>query len=145
MGVIVLERNEQVGGLAGTLVFGDYRFGQDGHRFYSPWPDVINWIVDMMDGDVLGVVRRSRIFLNGRYLDYPLQFSNALTAVSPTKAAQVFASYLKVSLGRNGYFFYSGLTSAIGMAPHRFHRCRFLGLGFPEAPHPDKERGPEYR
>lgn len=112
----MLERNEQVAGLARTLVFADYRFNLGDHRLYSPWPNVTDWIVDVMDSDMLEVVHCCRIFLKRRYLDYPVQFPNAFTALSAAKPGQVLASYLKVSLGRGGYCFYRGLTSAIGIA-----------------------------
>ncbi len=100
--VVVLEAEDQVGGLARTLTFGDYRFDIGGHRYHSAWPEVTAWVLDVLDGDVLDVARRSRIRLDGRYVDYPLQFPNALTAFRPPEAARILASYLRARLGRNG-------------------------------------------
>lgn len=98
----VLEAEDQVGGLARTLSFGDYRFDIGGHRCHSAWPEVTAWVLDALDGDVLDVSRRSRIRLDGRYVDYPLQFPNALTAFSPPDAARILASYLKAHLRPHG-------------------------------------------
>lgn len=99
---VVLEAEGQVGGLARTLVFGDYRFDIGGHRYHSAWPAVTAWVLDALDNDVLDVSRRSRIRLDGRYVDYPLQFPNALTAFSPPEAARILASYIQARLRLNG-------------------------------------------
>ena len=99
--VAVLESDSQVGGLSRTQVRGDYRFDLGGHRFHSPYPHLTTWVRDLMGDDLLDVVRHSHIQLDGRYVDYPLQFPNVLTALSPPKAVQVLASYLKASLRRN--------------------------------------------
>lgn len=90
------------GGLARTLSFGDYRFDIGGHRYHSAWPEVTAWVLDVLDGDVLDVSRRSRIRLDGRYVDFPLQFPNALTAFSPPEATRILASYLKAHLWHSG-------------------------------------------
>jgi protoporphyrinogen oxidase len=99
--VAVLESDSQVGGLARTLAWGDYRFDLGGHRFHSPQSHLTAWVRDLMGDDLLEVIRRSRIQLDGRYVDYPLQLLNALCAFSPPKAVQVLVSYLKASLRRN--------------------------------------------
>src|SRR5512140_1337669 len=69
--ITLLESSAQVGGLARTLVYGDYRFDIGGHRFHSEWPHVTNWARDLMDDEMRQVIRRSRIYLNGRYVEYP--------------------------------------------------------------------------
>lgn len=96
--VTVLERGEQVGGLARTLAYGDYRFDIGGHRFVSKWPQITKWVLDLMADDMLTVPRRSRIHLNGRFVNYPLQMPNALAALSLRKAVEVLASYIKATL-----------------------------------------------
>ncbi len=98
----VLESEAQVGGLSRTLTFGEYRFDIGGHRFYSHWPEVTDWLLDLMGGDMLEVGRRSHIRLDGHYVDYPIQFPGALTALSPGKMVQVLASYLGATLSPSG-------------------------------------------
>lgn len=102
-GVLVLEKENQVGGLARTLRFGDYLFDIGGHRFHSRWPEVTQWVVAQLAGEVSEVRRRSRIRQGGAYIDYPLRFPNALTAFPPLQAARIFASYLRATfLARGG-------------------------------------------
>lgn len=98
--VAVLEAGTQPGGLSRTLTFGDYRFDLGGHRFHSAWPEITEWVKNLMDGELLHVARRSRIRLNGSYVDYPIQFPNALTALETPQAAQVLWSYLAATCAR---------------------------------------------
>jgi len=95
--VVVLEKEADVGGLAQTLVFGDYRFDLGGHRFHSPQAHLTAWVRDILDGEVVEVSRRSRICLNSRYVDYPLQFPSAITGFGLLQGAKVLASYLKAA------------------------------------------------
>ncbi len=99
----VLESEAQVGGLGRTLTFGDYRFDIGGHRFYSHWPEITDWVLDLMGHDMLEVGRRSHIRLDGHYVDYPIQFPGALRALRPAKMVQVLASYLGATLSPNGH------------------------------------------
>lgn len=99
--VAVLEQDARVGGLSRTEVFDSYRFDLGGHRFHSSWPEVTDWVVDVLDGDLLEVQRKSRIRLNGRYVDYPIQFPNALTALDLPASIRVLTSYLVAHLRRH--------------------------------------------
>lgn len=92
--VVVLEKGAQAGGLARTLVYDGFRFDIGGHRFHSNNPDVVNWVKELLGDDLLTVPRYSHIRMNGRYIDYPLQFPNALSSFPPLTAVKVVLSYL---------------------------------------------------
>lgn len=98
---VVLESEEQVGGLARTLSFGEYRFDLGGHRYHSEWPEVTAWVLDVLGGEVLEVNRRSRIYLGGRYVDYPLRLPNAVAVFPMAGALRILASYLGARLRRD--------------------------------------------
>jgi len=100
--VAVVEANAQVGGLARTVAVGDYRFDIGGHRFHSRWPEVTEWVLDLMGEDLLHVARRSRIRLGGRFVDYPLQFPGSLAAFPLSRSCRILASYLHAVVTRNG-------------------------------------------
>ena len=100
--VVILEREAQVGGLCRTMTFDDYRFDLGGHRFHTEWRDVANWVVDLLEDDLLQVTRASHIYLNRRYVTYPLQLPNALTALSVPHAGRVLLSYLWARLPSAG-------------------------------------------
>jgi protoporphyrinogen oxidase len=100
--VAVLEKEDQVGGLCRTMAFDGYRFDLGGHRFHTEWQDVADWVVDILGDDLLQVTRSSHIYLNERYITYPLQLPNALTALDVPDAARVVLSYLRARLPASG-------------------------------------------
>src|SRR5205809_6653094 len=68
--VIVLEAEDQVGGLAKTVVDPDgYRFDLGGHRFFTKNQEVDDLWHEIMGDEFLQRPRMSRIFWRGRYLD----------------------------------------------------------------------------
>ncbi len=91
--VSIIEKGKVVGGLARTYVKGDFRFDVGGHRFHSHKPEIIRWVQDLMGPDLLRVPRISHIYLQGKFVDYPIRFPNALSIFSPAQAARVVSSY----------------------------------------------------
>jgi len=70
---IVLEAEEQVGGLAKTVEIDGYRFDLGGHRFFTKSIEVDMLWHEILGDEFLRRPRMSRIYWNGRYLDYPLR------------------------------------------------------------------------
>jgi len=91
--VTVLESAGQIGGASMTVRFGEFRFDLGGHRFYTRDESVLRLVRDLLGDELLKVPRRSRIYLNGKFVDYPLKFFNALGALGPMASAHVVASY----------------------------------------------------
>ncbi|MCO6450573.1 MAG: FAD-dependent oxidoreductase, partial [Caldilineales bacterium] len=91
--VTVIEKAKVVGGLARTLVYGNFRFDIGGHRFHSHKPEIVNWVQNLLGADLLRVPRISHIYLQDKFVDYPLRFPNALSIFSPAQAARILASY----------------------------------------------------
>ena len=91
--VTIIEKGTRVGGLAQTVAKGNFRFDIGGHRFHSHKPEVVRWVQDLMGDDLLRVPRVSHIYLQGKFVDYPVRFPNALSIFSPPQAARIFASY----------------------------------------------------
>lgn len=99
--VILVERGGTPGGLARTFRCNGFSFDLGGHRFHSNNPDVVAWLRRLVGEDLLSVVRRSRIHLNSRFLDYPIRLPQAMGAFGPVKALSMAGSYL-AALARNG-------------------------------------------
>lgn len=80
--VTVLEADERVGGLAATHVFegkgGTYRFDFGGHRFITHNPELLAFIEELMEDDLLHSIRSSVIRYRDRTYDYPLALGNIL-------------------------------------------------------------------
>ncbi|RME64898.1 MAG: hypothetical protein D6778_07205, partial [Nitrospirae bacterium] len=105
---IVLEREEQTGGLARTLSYGPCRFDIGGHRFYTDIPEVQALVAKLLGPELLRVKRRSCIVFNGRKVPYPLTASASLKAMGPGGALLATLDYLlqrskAILNGKNNY------------------------------------------
>jgi protoporphyrinogen oxidase len=92
--VLVLEAEDQVGGLAKTVERDGYRFDLGGHRFFTRVPQVRALWDGLLGDDMLVRRRRSRILFHGRYFDYPITAHGALAGLGPLESARILASYL---------------------------------------------------
>ncbi len=92
---IVLEGGEIVGGIARTESHEGFRFDIGGHRFFTKVPEIAALWEEIMGDDFITVPRKSRIYYQGKFYDYPLRISNALGNMGPREAAHTMASYLK--------------------------------------------------
>ena len=90
----ILEADDQVGGISRTAQRNGWRFDIGGHRFFTKVQPVEDlWHEILPDEDFLMRPRKSRIFYNGKYFDYPLKASNALINLGPIEAVRCVASY----------------------------------------------------
>ncbi|RKY20290.1 MAG: hypothetical protein DRQ55_08105 [Planctomycetota bacterium] len=81
--VTVLEQRPEVGGLASSAVRDGYTYDYGPHRLYSNL-DALNEHFKMVLGDNWGYRDRlSRIFLKGRFVDYPLKANRLHRALPP--------------------------------------------------------------
>src|ERR671916_303879 len=83
--VTVLEAEAQVGGLAKTVERDGYRFDLGGHRFFTKSKEVERLWHEGMGEEFLLRPRRSRIYWNGRFLDYPLRGSDVIRKLGPAE------------------------------------------------------------
>ncbi len=80
----ILEADDQVGGISRTVERDGYRFDIGGHRFFTKVKPVDDlWHEILPDEDFLMRPRKSRIYYDGKYFDYPIKASNALRNLGP--------------------------------------------------------------
>lgn len=99
--VTIVEKAAEVGGLARTLNYEGFRFDIGGHRFHSNNPSVIEWLKNLLQTDLCVVPRTSHIFLNQQFVNYPIQFPDALSIFSPIQSLQMVISYLIAKMSRS--------------------------------------------
>jgi len=110
---IVLEADDQVGGLAKTVEIDGYRFDLGGHRFFTKVRAVDDlWWEILGSENFLSRPRQSRIFYRGKLYDYPLKATNALRNLGfePPPARR----FVHEELGWN--FRMTNLQAAVGLA-----------------------------
>jgi protoporphyrinogen oxidase len=95
---IVFEAEDQVGGIAKTVERDGYRFDLGGHRFFTKAVEVDTLWHEILGEEFLLRPRMSRIFWNGRFLDYPLRGPDVIRKLGPVELVRVTASYLRSAL-----------------------------------------------
>jgi protoporphyrinogen oxidase len=101
--VIVLEAEDQVGGLAKTVVDPDgYRFDLGGHRFFTKSKEVNDLWLEIMGDEFLMRPRMSRIYWRGKFLDYPLRGSDVVKKLGPIELPLCLLSYLWAAIKPKG-------------------------------------------
>ncbi|NLD77268.1 MAG: NAD(P)/FAD-dependent oxidoreductase [Acidimicrobiales bacterium] len=90
----ILEADSQVGGISRTAQRDGWRFDIGGHRFFTKVQPVEDlWHEILPDEDFLMRPRKSRIFYEGKYYDYPIKATNAFINLGPVEAVRCVASY----------------------------------------------------
>ncbi|HET6952683.1 MAG TPA: NAD(P)-binding protein, partial [Acidimicrobiales bacterium] len=93
----VLEADDAVGGISRTVVRDGYRFDIGGHRFFTKVGRVEDlWHEILADDEFLLRPRSSRIYYDGKFIDYPLRLTNALRSLGPIEALRCGVSFLWV-------------------------------------------------
>jgi protoporphyrinogen oxidase len=94
--VIVLERDPvNVGGLAKTLTYKEFRFDIGAHRFFSKNPEITRWWRERLPGDFIKIKRLTRILYRQKFFDYPLRAGNALFGLGLGQSILCVFSYLR--------------------------------------------------
>jgi protoporphyrinogen oxidase len=83
-----------VGGIAKTEVRDGYRFDLGGHRFFTKSKEVDDLWHEVMKEEFLKRPRMSRIYWNGKFLDYPLNGMDVIRKLGPIELIRSGLSYL---------------------------------------------------
>ncbi len=121
--VTIFEKDIAVGGLARTIERNGFRFDLGGHRFHTGNRRVETLFRQALDGDVLEVARSSKIFMNGRYFDYPWRPLGALRGFGVRGAAAIMFYYAAEQLRQ--YVRPPGISSFEDVIVSRFGRAMF--------------------
>jgi protoporphyrinogen oxidase len=95
----VLESDSIVGGISRTVERDGYRFDIGGHRFFTKVKEVEDlWHEILPDEDFMMRPRMSRIYYDGKYIDYPIKPFNALRSLGVWEAILCVLSYVWVRI-----------------------------------------------
>ncbi len=95
---VVLEKADQVGGLARTELHKGYRFDIGGHRFFTKVEDIQKLWEAMLGEDFVAVSRLSRIYYQGQFFKYPMEFVDTLSKLGLAESSRIMFSYLKAKV-----------------------------------------------
>jgi protoporphyrinogen oxidase len=91
---IIIEKESEPGGLCRTFSFKGYRYDIGGHRFLTNYPEVLKSFKHLIGKDILSIERKSKIFIDTTFIDYPLNVS-ALRKFSPMKLSKILLENLR--------------------------------------------------
>ncbi|MFQ5506180.1 MAG: FAD-dependent oxidoreductase [Planctomycetota bacterium] len=107
--VTVLEREPKVGGMASSFEEGDratagqpdsdywcYDYGP--HRFHTKEKELLGHVREILGDNQIWARRLSRIFMMGRFFNYPLSAKNIVTNMSPLAILLILVDYAWVRL-----------------------------------------------
>src|SRR4051794_14605663 len=100
--VIVFEAEGQVGGIAKTEVRDGYRFDLGGHRFFTKSEEVNELWHEVLNEEFLLRPRLSRIYWNGKFLQYPLEGMDVIRKLGPVELMRAGLSYVRALLKPKG-------------------------------------------
>ena len=95
---LLIEKEDKPGGLSRTEFYKSYLFDIGGHRFFTKLPSIQALWQGMLGQDFIEVSRKSRIFYQHRFYDYPLNMMNTLTNLGIRESTLILGSYLKSQL-----------------------------------------------
>lgn len=94
--VTILEQTDRIGGIACTVCHNGNYMDLGGHRFYSKCDNITKWWHDVPGVTLQKKKRKSEIYYNGKFFDYPIKadFKN-LSALGIKELVLIFIDYIK--------------------------------------------------
>jgi protoporphyrinogen oxidase len=137
--VLVLEKNDQVGGLAASFTQDGLTFDLGSHRLHpATAPEILHELKDLLAEDLLDRPRYGRIRLLGRFVQFPLKpfellaklplsfvlgflADSLLKPFSKKREQKSFADVLQNGLGKTicNFFYFPYATKLWGLAPEK--------------------------
>lgn len=92
---VILESEDEVGGISKTIKYKGYYFDLGGHRFFTKLDEVNRVWREVLGDDFRKTPRLSRIYYNNKFFNYPLTALNALLGVGIRDTVVILFSYIK--------------------------------------------------
>ena len=97
--VCIIEKAEHVGGLAKTVVRGNYLLDLGPHHLYSKNESTLNDMLDLFEDDeIVPISLEAKILFYDRFLDYPLTARSVLSQMGLKHAVLGSISYIAMGL-----------------------------------------------
>jgi protoporphyrinogen oxidase len=93
--VVVLEREDHVGGLAGGVHLGDNVYEYGPHAFHTTDPEILGDIQSIMGRDLITYRRTIKIKFLGNYFTFPLTLADVLGKLPPTTVVRAGLSLVR--------------------------------------------------
>ena len=134
--VVVLEKEDRVGGLARSFYYDDFIFDIGPHRFHTDDKEVLGFIEEILGENKIVLPRSSGVWMFGKYHDWPLNWKvlfklplGVMLRTVPdlfsrkTQTGSSFEDYIMSRYGRTLYdvFFKPYTEKFLKLPPHKVH------------------------
>lgn len=76
---VVIEKNQFIGGMASSFQYKDITLDYGPHKIFSLMEDIVNAVIEVVgQKNILRVKKKSRIYMNGKFLNYPVTLGDLL-------------------------------------------------------------------
>ena len=89
--ICIYEGSSTIGGNCRTIKMGEYRFDTGAHRFHDKIPSITEEIKKLMGDDLKKVNAPSKIYFDGRMIDFPLSFSSLMKNLKISEILKIVA------------------------------------------------------
>jgi protoporphyrinogen oxidase len=90
----IFEASSYVGGMSRSFELWGHPVDFGPHRFFSKSPEVLSLWKEILGRDILTIKRKTRIYFDGKYIDYPLSFTNVCKRLGVFESIRCVLSYL---------------------------------------------------
>jgi len=82
--VTVIEKQDKLGGISSTFKHKNFNLDYGPHKIYTQIPEIMNEIKSLVkEENLLEIEKRSKIYLKGKYYDYPIGLKDILLKMNP--------------------------------------------------------------
>ncbi len=127
--VAVFEHDSVVGGISKTIERRGFRFDLGPHRFFTKNAHIETFVKNLMGDELLIVPRRTRIFIRGKYFDYPLEPVNAVFGMGLFTTLNILGDYGLERIKRLFRRIRTHIAERLGYCQFRADPVRYLLQG----------------
>lgn len=92
--VVILEKESIVGGLAKSFIHNGYTCDLGGHRFFTKNYKLVSILSEILKDNLTTMPRKSSIYMQGKFLDYPPKLWKTLIMLSPMTSIHIVIDYI---------------------------------------------------
>lgn len=99
--LVLIEKNDQVGGLSRTLQFGDFKTDIGPHRFFSKNKYLYDLASSLLGDRWVKINRFSRMYIKGKYYKYPIDIVDVVTNLGFISSFRISFDFIKETIKKN--------------------------------------------
>jgi len=96
--VLLLEKNNYLGGLSATFKWKDFLFDLAPHRWFTKNEELESWIKELMADELISVKKYTPMYQFGKLYHYPIKITDVLKKVGVLSSFIMFFSYMQAKV-----------------------------------------------